>query len=119
MILFSQRKWRTIDTTNPGLFFIAAKEFICTERKMGNCFWWVELNLLKKTLYETTTNHSRSLGAGGLMKKPTSLLGAGIAIGVVFGVASSNIGLGIALGLAIGASMSYSQTKENKIDGPP
>ena len=86
---------------------------------MGNCFWWVELNLLKKTLYETTTNHSRSLGAGGLMKKPTNLLGAGIAIGVVFGVAISNIGLGITLGLAIGASMSYSQTKENKIDGPP
>ena len=53
------------------------------------------------------------------MKKPTNLLGAGIAIGVVFGVAISNIGLGIALGLASGASMSYSQTKENKIDGPP
>ena len=35
------------------------------------------------------------------MKKPTNLLGAGIAIGVVFGVAISNIGLGIALGLAI------------------
>ena len=71
------------------------------------------------TLYETTSNHSRSLGAGGLMKKASYLLGAGIAFGVVFGVAISNIGLGIALGLAIGASMSYSQTKENKIDGPP
>ena len=44
------------------------------------------------------------------MKKSTNLLGAGIAIGVVFGVAISNIGLGIALGLAIGASMYYSQT---------
>ena len=53
------------------------------------------------------------------MKKPTNLLGTGIAIGVVFGVAISNIGLGITLGLAIGASMSYLQTKENKIDGPP
>ena len=48
------------------------------------------------------------------MKKPTNLLGAGIAIGVVFGVSISNIGLGIALGLAIGASMYYSQTKKNK-----
>ena len=53
------------------------------------------------------------------MKKPTNLLGAGIAIGVVFGVAISNIGLGIALGLTIGASMSYSQTKKNKVNGPP
>ena len=52
------------------------------------------------------------------MKKPTNLLVAGIAIGVVFGVAISNIGLGIALGLAIGASMYYSQTKKNKNDGP-
>ena len=51
------------------------------------------------------------------MKKPTNLLGAGIAIGVVFGVAISNIGL-VALGLAIGASMYYSQTKKNKNDGP-
>ena len=53
------------------------------------------------------------------MKKPTNLLGAGISIGVVFGVAISNIGLGIALGLTIGASMSYSQTKKNKVNGPP
>ena len=52
------------------------------------------------------------------MKKSTNLLGAGIAIGVVFGVAIRNIGLGIALGLAIGASMYYSQTKKNKNDGP-
>jgi len=53
------------------------------------------------------------------MKKPTNLLGACIAIGVVFGVAIDNIGLGIALGLTIGASMSYSQTKKNKVNGPP
>ena len=66
MILFSQRKWRTIDTTNLGVFFIAAKEFICTERKMGNCFWWVELNLLEKTLFETNTNYNRSRADGGV-----------------------------------------------------
>ena len=53
------------------------------------------------------------------MKKPTNLLGTGIAIGVVFGVAIDNIGLGIALGLTIGASMPYSQTKKNKVNGPP
>ena len=53
------------------------------------------------------------------MIKPTNLFGAGIATGVVFGVSISNIGLGIALGLTIGASMSYSQTKKNKVNGPP
>ena len=53
------------------------------------------------------------------MKKPTNLLENGIAIGDVFGVAISNIGLGIALRLTIGASMSYSQTKKNKVNGPP
>ena len=53
------------------------------------------------------------------MRKPTNLLGAGVAIGIVFGMAISNIGLGIALGLAMGASMSYSQTKKNKVNGPP
>ena len=53
------------------------------------------------------------------MKKSTNLLGAVIPIGVVFGVAISNIGFGIALGLTIGASMSYSQTKKNKVNGPP
>ena len=41
-------------------------------------------------------------------------LGAGIAIGVAFGLAIDNVGLGIALGLAIGAAMYSSQKKDSK-----
>jgi len=48
-----------------------------------------------------------------MKKKPVSMIGAGIAIGVGIGVAMDNVGLGIALGLAIGAGMASIQKKKN------